>query len=242
MRTKWQYTGDVNMLDYGGKNTRQTGKRQFQVVELMNMDEACGRDNDGQPKYNVELRFVDLDAIPQREVDSAIQSCGWEGMDKGNDAMLAECLDSYGLHAPLGQWSGNNARKLLRQAYREANTLLDSDTLEEKLDQPVNRIGSSAREFMAGDLVSAMQRGVESGNQDARSMAKMHGIPQETIDSVRPSDWLPYLMGYMAAMNGGTKETDPDTAPEYFRGFERGENVKAGKCPAPTWIQSEQPA
>ena len=92
---------------------------------------------------------------------------------------------------------------------------------------------------MVGDFDSALQRGCESGNPDARLMAKMHGIPQEAIDAARPTDFLPYLMGYSAAMNGGTKETDPDTSPEYFRGYDRGLNVKAGKCPAPTWIQTQ---
>jgi len=235
MKTKWQYLGDVNMLDYGGKNIRQSGNRQFQVVELINMDEACGRDNEGQPKYVVELRLVDLDALSEATIKSALDSCGWENMQGDNN--LAECCDSYGAHAPLESFSGNNAHKLLRQAYHAANELLDSDSLESALEKPVNKIGSSAREFMNGDFTSAMVRGVESGNPDARIMAKMHGIPQEAIDASRPADFLPYVMGYMAGMSGGAKETDPDTAPEYFRGYERGQNVKAGKCPAPSWIQ-----
>jgi hypothetical protein len=42
MRTKlkWNYTGDVNMLDYGGKNFRAIGNRQFQIIELINFLEA----------------------------------------------------------------------------------------------------------------------------------------------------------------------------------------------------------
>lgn len=227
------------MLDYGGKNFRQSGNRQFQVVELINMDEACGRDNEGQPKYIVELRLVDLAAISEATLKSALDSCGWEKMDQ-SDLCLAECCDSYGAHAPLESFSGNNAHKLLRQAYKAANALLDESALEEQLERPVNKIGSSAREFMNGDFMSAIQRGCESGNQDARIMAKMHGASQEQIDGARPTDFLPYLMGYMAAMNGGTKETDPDTSPEYFRGYDRGLAVKSGQCPAPTWIQTAQ--
>ena len=46
------------------------------------------------------------------------------------------------------------------------------------LEKPVNRIGSSAREFMTGDFTSAMQRGCESGDPSARLMAKMHGASQ----------------------------------------------------------------
>jgi hypothetical protein len=101
----------------------------------------------------------------------------------------------------------------------------------------VNKIGSTAAEFMRGDFTSAMVRGCEAGDANARLMAKMHGASPEATNDVRPDDWLPYLFGYMAAVNGGSKQTDPDTAPEYFRGFERGEKVKAGTCPAPGWIK-----
>lgn len=239
MKTKWQYSGDVNMLDYGGKNTRRIDKRQFQIMELINMDEACGWDNAGQPKYHVELRLIDLDAIPAKEIHSALSYCGQEHLDNPSDEILADCCDSYGTHAPLGNWSGNNARKLLREAYQEANRLLDSSALEEQLDRPVNKIGSSAREFMAGDITSALQRGVESGNTDARIMAKMYGAPQEVIDNTRPVDWLPYLMGYIAGLNDQPKETDPDACKEYFRGYDRGLAVKAGTCPAPDWIKTQ---
>jgi hypothetical protein len=236
---KWNYTGDVNLLDYGGKNWRFVGNRQYQFIEFINMDEACGRDNEGQPKYNVSLRLVDLNTATPGNIKSALNSCGWDGMDQTNDEMLAECLDSYGAHAPLEQYSGNNARARMRQAYQAANALLDPSQLEEALQKPVNKLGSTAREFAQGDFTSAMQRGCESGSPDARIMAKMHGIPQSAIDDTRPADFLPYLMGYMCAMNNGTKETNPDTSPEYFRGFERGENVRAGKCPAPGWIKQQ---
>jgi hypothetical protein len=237
MKTKWHYVGDVNMLDYGGKNFRQSGKRQFQFVELINMDDACGRDNKGQPKYHVELSLVDLDIVPKKEQDSAVGSCGAEG---GGDICVAEACHSYGTRAQLGQWSGNNARELLRQAYREANALLEPDALESALDKPVNKIGSTAREFMQGDIFSAMQRGVESGDPSARIMAKMYGVPQETIDDVRPSDFLPYLCGYQDSYAGRPKQSEEDgeLAPEYHRGYERGLNVKAGKCPAPGWFKT----
>ncbi len=243
MKTKWTYNGDVNMLDYGGTNSRCIGSRQHQFVELINMDDACGRDNEGQPKYVVELRLVDLTAISASNLKSALECCGQEHIENPSDEILADCCNSYGCHAPLDSWSGGNARKLLRAAYKLANELSNQDKLNDRLDnRPVNKIGSTAREFMNGDTMSAIQRGVEAGNPSARIMAKMHGVPQDTIDNTRPDDWLPYAFGYMAGMNGSPKETDPDTSPEYFRGYDRALNVKAGKAPAPAWIQSSQPA
>lgn len=238
--SKWQYSGDVNMLDYGGKNIRQSGARQFQVIELINMDDACGRDNEGQPKYTVELRLVDLNALSEKTIKSAMDCCGVESLDGLTDSAIAELCDSYGAHAPLESFSGNNGRKLLRDAYKSANALLDESSLESALDRTVNKIGSSAREFMSGDIFSALQRGCESGKTDARIMAKMYGVPQQTIDDARPADFLPYVMGYMAGLNGSPKEIGgaegEEISPEYFRGYARGENVKAGKCPAPSWI------
>jgi hypothetical protein len=234
---KWTYSGDVNMLDYGGKNIRAIGSRRYQIVELVNMDEACGRDNQGQSRYNVALRLVDLNTLSEKNIGDALSCCGIED-DEPSDDVLAEACDSYGCHAPLEQWNGNNARKLLRSAYAEAKSLLDSEQLKDRLQRPVNKIGSSAMEFMRGDFMPAVQRGCESGQADARIMAKMYGVEQSTIDNVRPADYLPYVFGYMAAMNGGTKETDPDTSPEYFRGYDRGLAVKAGTAPAPDWIKT----
>jgi len=43
----------------------------------------------------------------------------------------------------------------------------------------------------------------------------------------------------MAGMAGAAKETNPDTCAEYFRGYDRGQAVKSGKCPAPDWIKQQ---
>jgi hypothetical protein len=105
------------------------------------------------------------------------------------------------------------------------------------MQRPVNALGSTAAEYMRGDLDSAMQRGCEAGDPTARLVAKMHGTPEHVIDNVRPADFLPYTFGYIAAMQGAPRETGPDLAPEYGRGYERGERVRKGEAPAPSWIK-----
>ena len=55
------------------------------------------------------------------------------------------------------------------------------------------------------------------------------------IDDVRPSDWLPFFMGYMDGIDSRPAPADEDLAPEYGLGYTRGENVRDGKCPAPSW-------
>jgi hypothetical protein len=95
---------------------------------------------------------------------------------------------------------------------------------------------------MKGDITAGMRRSAEAGRPEGRLMAKIYGAPQEVIDDSRPDDWLPYAMGYVAAMSGAERPDDGEMAKEYFLGFERGENVKAGKAPAPSWIKTAQKA
>src|ERR1700759_3150326 len=84
------FRGDVNWLDYGGTWARRIDGKRYHFIELINMDEACGRDNEGQPRYTVELCEVDLAVVPPREMRSALQFCDmleWasEHLDGGAD-------------------------------------------------------------------------------------------------------------------------------------------------------------
>mgnify|MGYP001576064174 CR=1 FL=1 len=169
----WQYTGDVSPEEYGGKWFRRVGKRVYQVIELTNMDEACGPDNHGSDRYVVELSLVDLNTIPQKGQTSALRCCGQEN-EALSDSWLAVCCFEYGCQAPLESWSGNAFGKLLRQARASAHALKqDANTLADRLEQPVNKIGSTAREYMNGDINSAILRGLERGDRNAEILAKM---------------------------------------------------------------------
>lgn len=173
--TKWQYTGDVSPEEYGGKWFRCVGARTYQFIELTNMDEACGRDNEGRPTYVVELSLVDLNAIPEDSQTSALECCGQED-ETLEDAWLAVCCYEYGCKAPLESWEGNGFSKLLRAARSEAHKLArDASELADRMERKVNRLGSTAAEYMAGDITSAMLRGVAEGNPEAELMLKLHG-------------------------------------------------------------------
>jgi len=227
------------IFDWGSDellDMRQVGERAFQFVQITDMDACCGSDNDGRPKYVAELMLVDLEAIGPEQIAEAIKSSGWEGMPNTSDA-YAEACRSYGIKAPLWSEDGNNWNKLLRSARREANALLDDDALTSAMDRPVNKIGSTAAEYMRGDLFSGMTRGVLAGDTGCRIMAKMHGVDQVAIDDARPADWMPYLMGYMSGVNDHERETGDDLAPEYDLGFQRGVRVRNGDAPAPGWIK-----
>lgn len=234
---RWHYQGDVNMLDYGGTLYRQVGKHSFQFIVLTNMDDACGRDNEGRETYVVELRMVDLEQLSPKNIEDAMRSCGYDGAPNTPDVLAFMCQE-YGCHAPLEEWSGNNAHKLLREARKSANEFrFNESALAEAMERPVNKIGSTAAEFMRGDIHSAMERGILAGRTDARIMGKMYGADETLMDDARPVDWLPFFMGYMDATGKQDKVSSDDLAPEYLLGYERGQNVIAGTCKAPSWIK-----
>lgn len=178
----WLYTGDANMLDYGGRFYRKlAGTRRWHFVDVCNMDDACGRDNEGCAKYCVDLSEVDLDSIPEKTIASAMQSCGYDEdpavsrLDPdARECMIAEACHGYGAKAPLWQDSGNNRHALIREAKRESRLLQkDVDAMADRMEAPVNAIGSTAREFMQGDLASPILRGLEAGDPRADLMARM---------------------------------------------------------------------
>jgi len=236
----------VTLMDDTDYNEcRLIAPRVYQVIEVTDMVEACGRDWDGK-KFNASLDVVDLNTIPAEEVLSALRSCGYdneETMKEMNAEWLVECLHGYGCKAPLEQFDSNGREVAKRMARKAAHELLDAGKLEEKMDQPVNKLGSTAREFIEGNIFAGIQRGVEAGKPESRLMAKMYGVDQYMIDDVRPDDFMPYFMGYMDALGGRTALVDTvedKISPEYFRGYERGERVKKGECPAPGWIKTQK--
>ena len=168
-------TGDKNFVDYGGKWYRLAGPGRFFVIELFNMKETCG--SDAEFTYLVELSEVNLGSATPDQLRSALSGCGYNLEDDPDDLQKVEMLHSYGCSAPLGQWEGNAWAKLMKQARAEAKVLAESpEDYETAMERPVNRIGSTAREYQAGDINSAMLRGMDAGDPCAIIMAKIHGI------------------------------------------------------------------
>jgi len=93
-------------------------------------------------------------------------------------------LCDYGCIAPLGAWTGNNYKKLLQTAKQESRKIQeDEDYYEEKMNSPVNEIGSTAREFQRGDLNSAVVRGLLSGDKKCWLMARIQGCKAEDLEN-----------------------------------------------------------
>lgn len=176
---------DVNWEDYGGKWGKVAKDGSVFIIRFEN-----GHEHDPElPKYMCDVQRVDLENLPAKEVANALRSYGWrvDGEDiisdqgdvvgsRNNPLLLAEVCSSYGLYEPLDSFSSETyARRLRAQARRSAEAFMrDADCLEAALERPVNKLGSTAREYGRGDINSALFRGV---GPEADLMRKLHGMP-----------------------------------------------------------------
>jgi hypothetical protein len=195
----WIDTGsDVNWSDYGGKWARRAPDGSYYVIDFTNMYDACGEEEcrrDGQAQYVCEVKRVDLvGGIDGTTLARALECVGWrivlgEGIvsDQGDlvapkqtpqcELACVEACVSYGCAAPLESFSGNKRASWIRaEARRYAETCMRDDALlEERLQRPVNAIGSTAAEYGRGDLDSALNRGPFDTSKNI--IRKLHGLP-----------------------------------------------------------------
>ena len=173
-------TGDVSWLEYGAKWVREIPGSNGQRYHVLSFDNWSEYEREPELKYMVDLSEIDLASIPEETKASALESCGWEppGVDEIPEAqrrlMLVEALHGYGAKAPLFDVSGNNAGKLIRAAKACSYEVTAScEAYEQAMAKPVNKLGSTAREFMTGDIDSAIGRGLEAGDHNAEIVALM---------------------------------------------------------------------
>lgn len=161
---------DVNWIDYGGRWARHIEGTRYHVIRFEN----CSEWGDGATGYHCDLQEVDT---TNPLWPDAVRSCDVElgrYEPKIQPFVMAEALSTYGAYAPLWQDGGTNAHKLLRAAKAESRLLAtNSAEYEARMDRPVNKIGSTAREYATGDINSAVLRGLGKGDPAAEIMARM---------------------------------------------------------------------
>lgn len=260
----WKFlTGDVNWEDYGGKFYRRVETRFF-IITVMNWFDAVGED-EATDEFNVSVDMCDLSELNDANKKDLLQSCGWDGADEDDPLVWAEMMHSSGMRAPLWDANGDDIDSLMSEAKMEGDALIeDSDEFEERMNQPVNAIGSTAREYMKGDLDSAMVRGLKEGKPNAQIMAKMYGVPDKEIKEMEQKtemsmmgpgmkpvftmsvnfkkvphgDPIAYSMGFMHGRTGTPKRDagdEGDLAEAYILGHAEGVAVAAGEQPSPSW-------
>jgi hypothetical protein len=141
---------DVNWSEHGGCWARLIEGTRYHVIRFENCEEW----GDGATGYHCDLSEVDT-SNPQ--LASAQRSCGYDGtVNESLPLCQVYCLHAYGAHAPLWQQAGTNARELIRAAKRESRLLQrDSAEYEDRMDRPVNAIGTSARNYGLGKILSS---------------------------------------------------------------------------------------
>lgn len=216
---KWQV-----LLDDGDfLEVKALGGRKYLVLEVLDLKAYTGEGD-----FCVDLALVDLDAVDAKTVRSAMQCYGCED-EAPEELGLVEMLYGYGAKAPLFSAEAGGRVVARRLGRSEARSL----DIDEAMDRPVNKIGSTAAEYMRGDIFSALSRGVQEGRQDARIMSKLYGVdPDEHI-----VDRIPFMMGFLAGKAGQPNEANEDYSPHYTSGWERGQRVARGEASPPSWIK-----
>lgn len=188
-RTWHDIGSDVNWTEYGGRWARRIDATRYHVIRFEN----CAEWGDGATGYHCDLSEVD---ITNGQLADALESCDvpTDGLDEYGQVippnvyrlMLVEALSGYGAYAPLWSDSGRNAHKLVRAAKAESRRLRrDAGAYYKAMDRPVNKIGSTAREYAAGDISSAILRGLAEQDPRAELMAKIGMLQVRKLQSAR---------------------------------------------------------
>jgi len=239
----WKFlTGDVNWEEYGGKFVLRVAKRRFFIIDVLNWYETVGED-EATCEFNVSLDECDVSVLSEKNKEDLLSSCGWEGADRTDPLVWAEMMHSYGMKAPLWGEDGDDIEELMEEAKSAAAELLDDPSLHaEYLQTPVNAIGSTAMEFMKGDLTSAMDRALAQETEMVSMGPGMKPVftMRVDFDFVRrqgiSEDPMAFTYGYMHGQAGtGMDEGEGELASEYVRGHRLGVEVAAGREEQPMW-------
>jgi hypothetical protein len=170
---------DVNWVDYSGKWGKRAKDGSWYVIDFTNMVDACGEEAADAP-YVCEVKRVDLSELTDANRRAALDCVGLDLEDvepRHREAALVEACVSYGFMQPLDSFSGaRHAARIRANARRAAEALMrDAGALETALERPVNKIGSTAREYGRGDCDTALSRGPFDPAKNL--MRKLRGMP-----------------------------------------------------------------
>jgi len=157
-------TGDINWQIYGGKFiSKKFNNGDFDywlVLDVVNMQEATGKED--QPKYYINIQAVSPQAAGKKGIDAAFSSAGFSDDDlteRENDVICqVEELSNYGIFACLWQKEGDNLKKLLQEAHKEAQLI--NMLFGFYMDRPENGIGQDGWSLISGqDIREYFQMG-----------------------------------------------------------------------------------
>lgn len=182
-------TGDVSWEDYGGMWCRRVDHR-FHVVKILNWEDAVGSAGASGTDGTHHIELVEVDTNDVEQAKSGLDSCGYYNDEDGNIVtdqgdilaelkdegrwrlVICEAMAQCGHSAPLDQETGSDLSQLFNNVLIQSNTYVDDEeAYEKRMNRPVNRIGSTAREMQKGDINSALLRGLARGDEKAELMS-----------------------------------------------------------------------
>ena len=152
------------------------------ILEFMNWEETCGERNNNM-KYHVDLSCVAPSQVGVDAFARAADCCGMDPASDWEEVQKVEMLHSYGIMAHLWQANGNNIKKLLQAAKKEAQ--LCEMLFGFYMDKAQNRCGSTGWEFLRNDINSGIARTMLSGTPTGNVLAAMHGISEADLETAR---------------------------------------------------------
>lgn len=163
--------------------------------------------------FCASVRVVDLSKMSHKTIADVLKSCGIEFntiADIPEPLEIAECCMDYGAAANLWEECGGKVtesfmyggadekhpafRKLRSDArkYAEENCF-DYDSLVELMDNTVvNAIGSTATEYMCGDIWTALGRAKDNpeATEEQKLIMKIYGNAERTLGGEKIPEFL----------------------------------------------------
>jgi hypothetical protein len=150
--------GDMNWMSFGGKwvsNKLNNGDFDYYLVlEINNLIDTCGEKEAKEMggTYMVSLSAVAPSEVLEAEAKNAMKSFDVNlDFNKMDAQMQVEVLHSYGIRSEIWNGTGNNARKLLKEARQHAREE-GTKSFNESLSRFANKIGHTGADCLRGDL------------------------------------------------------------------------------------------
>lgn len=156
LRFSW-LTGDVDWMIFGKWISNKLNNGDFDyylVLEINNLIDIFGEKEAKEMggTYMVSLSAVAPSEVLEAEVKNVMKSFDVDlDFNKMDAQMQVEVLHSYGIRSEIWNGTGNNARKLLKEARQHAREE-GTKSFNESLSRFANKIGHTGANCLRGDL------------------------------------------------------------------------------------------
>jgi hypothetical protein len=148
------FSGDCDWQEYGGsfisKRINDSDHPLYFAIQVANTES----NTEDSPRYIVSLVAVSPAFCKAAgTLDEAMKSNGFlddAQFDPNNELLQLEALLSYGNYATLGEWQGQNIKKLLKTARDEAQS--QRMFFGFTLDRVANGVGNTGWDYIAGKI------------------------------------------------------------------------------------------